>query len=63
MSTFAQTATARTFINPSFSAILIINHTQCPQASIYGYAQGFPETIFLKPSPLPSEKLYISNAF
>ena len=55
MPTFAQTVTARTFITPSFSAILIISHNQWAQASIDGYAQGFPETIFLKPTPLPSE--------
>ncbi len=58
ISTFAQTATVLIFINPTFPAILIISHIQCPQASIDGYAQGFPETTFLKPAPLPSEKLY-----
>jgi len=62
ISTFAQTATALALINPGFSVILIINHTQCPQASIDGYVQGFPEIIFLKPSPLPSEKLHIERA-
>ncbi len=59
---FTQTMTAHTLINPGFSAILIINHTQCVQASIDGYVQGFPETIFLKPSPLPFEKLHIERA-
>jgi hypothetical protein len=56
--TFAQIATARTFTNPSFSAILVINHIQWAQASIDGYAQGFPETILLKSAPRPSEKLH-----
>jgi hypothetical protein len=59
---FAQTATARTFINPSFSAILGISHIQWVQASIDGYVQGFPETTFLKPSPLPSEISHTLNA-
>jgi hypothetical protein len=54
--------TARTFINPSFSAILIINHIQWAQVSVGGYAQGFPETTFLKPAPLPSEISHTSNA-
>jgi len=57
-----QTSTALAFINPSFSAILFINRTQWAQASIDGYAQGFPETTFLKPTPLPSEKLHIERA-
>jgi hypothetical protein len=48
--------------NPSFSAFLIINHTQWAQASIDGYVQGFPETTFLKPAPLPSEISHTSNA-
>ncbi len=60
--TFAQTATALTLINPSFPAILIINHIQWAQASIDGYVQGFPETIFLKPAPPPSERLHIERA-
>ena len=59
---FAQTLTARTFINTSFSAIPIINHTQLAQASIDGYVQGFPETTFLIPAPLPSEISHTSNA-
>ena len=59
---FAQTLTARTFINPSFSAILIISHIQWAPASIDGYVQGFPETTFLKPAPLPSEKLHVERA-
>jgi hypothetical protein len=54
--------TARTFINPSFSAILIINRTQWAQASIDRYAQGFPETTFLKPAPLTSEISHTLNA-
>jgi hypothetical protein len=45
-----------------FSAILIISHTQWAQASIDRYAQGFPEATFLKPAPLPSERLYIEHA-
>ncbi len=60
--TFAQTVTARTFIIPSFSAILIISHTQWTPASIDGYVQGFPETTFLKPTPLPSEISHTANA-
>jgi hypothetical protein len=55
ISAFVQTLTAKTFINPSFSAILVISQTQLAQASIDGYVQGFPETTFLKPTPLPSE--------
>ncbi len=39
-----------------------INRTQCPQASIDGYVQGFPETTFLKPAPPPTEKLHIEHA-
>ena len=31
-------------------------------ASIDGYVQGFPQTTFLKPTPLPSEKLHIERA-
>jgi len=57
ISAFVQTLSARTFINPSCSALFIINHTQVEQASIAQYVQGFPETIFLTPSPLPSEIL------
>ena len=53
--------TVRTFINQSFSAILIISHTQWAPASIDGYVQGFPETTFLKPTPLPFEKLHIEH--
>jgi hypothetical protein len=41
--TFAQTLTALVFINPCFSAILIINHNKWAQASINGHAKGFPE--------------------
>jgi hypothetical protein len=33
-------------------AILGINHTQWAPASIDGYVQGFPETTFLKTTPL-----------
>ena len=43
---FAQTVTARTFINASFSAILIISHTQWAPALIDRYVQGFPERRF-----------------
>ena len=53
ISAFVQTSSARTFTNPSFSAILIINRTQWAQASIDGYVQGFPETTFLKPAVPP----------
>jgi hypothetical protein len=49
--------------NPSFSAFLIINHTQWAQVSIDGYVQGFPETTFLKPAPPPSERLHIERAW
>jgi hypothetical protein len=62
ISAFVQTSNARTFINPSFSATFVISRTQWAQASIDGYVQGFPETTFLKPAPLPSEKLHIEHA-
>jgi len=62
ISAFVQTSIARTFINPSFSAIFAISRTQWAQASIDGYVQGFPETTLLKPAPLPSEKLHIEHA-
>ena len=52
---------SRDFINTSFSAILTINHTQWAPASIDGYVQGFPQTIFLIPSPLPSEISHTLN--
>ena len=58
ISTFAQTAAALALINPGFSVILIIIHIQWAQASIDGYVQGFPETTFLKPTPLPSGTLH-----
>jgi hypothetical protein len=45
------------------SEVYIINHTQCPQTSIDGYVQGFPETTLLKPAPLPSERLHIEHAY
>jgi hypothetical protein len=60
--TFAQTMTARTFINPSFLSILTISRIQLAQASNDRHAQGFPETTFLTPSPLPSEISHIANA-
>jgi hypothetical protein len=62
ISSFAQTSIAHIFINPSFSAILVISRTQVAQASIDGYVQGFPETTFLKPIPLPSEISHTLNA-
>ena len=58
---FAQTSTARGLINPSFSAILIINHTQWAQASIDGYVQGFREATFSKQALLPPERLHIGR--
>ena len=50
-----QALTAIVFIKSGFSAILIINHIQWVQALIDRYVQGFPETTFLRPVPLPSE--------
>jgi hypothetical protein len=54
ISAFVKTSTARTFMNPSFSAILIVSRIQWAQASIDGYVRGFSEATFLKPAPLPT---------
>jgi hypothetical protein len=62
ISAVAQTLTVLTFTNPSFSAMVIINHTRWAQVLVDEYVEGFPETTFVKPALLPSERLHIERA-
>ena len=57
-----RTSTIASLSKTSYSTILVVSRTQCAQASIHGYVQGFPETTLLKPAPPPSEKLHIEHA-